>query len=373
MAERSVLASNRLLQTEVSVGPDEEVLAHLNSSVLGTPGRIRYKLTRIENKLAHMTGLVFFLLRRKENLLGSIGFQKRSTSFGDSVHKSWYIRYFYIHAPLRAKSQKKENLRDPHRGNNIIRDAALPYMKDPGMLFPEMHDPTEKSMVYGYIESLNFRSMNFSEQMESETIRKFKTLIFTRLSLRPGLKSERIAPAMTEEFKKELKEFYKDYSFFTTENMFFNGNYFVHIENGEIQAGIQVHPEAWKIVELPGKMNSALLKILPLMPYIRKIFNPKDFRFLALEGIYFKEGREDLIEPLIESVCKHFKTYYALLWIDSGSELYEKMERSIDFGLVGKFFDKAEANIRVRFNNYSEEEKKAFYVNPSYVSAYDSV
>jgi len=27
-----------------------------------------------------------------------------------------------------------------------------------------------------------------------------------------------------------LKDFYKDHSFFTTENMFFNGNYFVHIE-----------------------------------------------------------------------------------------------------------------------------------------------
>lgn len=373
MGERRILTSNRLLQTETCIGPDEEVLAHLNSSILGTPGRIRYQLTRIENKLAHMAGLVFVLLRRKDILLGSIGFQKRSTNFGDSTHKSWYIRYFHIHAPFRAKSQDKDNFRDPHRGNSIIRGSALPYMKDPGLLFPEDYDPKEKSLVYGYIESLNFRSMNFSEQMESDTIRKFRTLIFTRLKLRNGIKAERIDSSKIEEFKLVLKDFYKDHSFFTNENMFFNGNYFVYLENGEIQAGMQVHPETWKILEMPGKLNSGLLKVLPVMPYIRKIFNPKDFKFLALEGIYFKEGKEALIEPLIESVCKHFNTHFALFWLDTGSELYELLNNTIDFGLIGKSFDSPEANVRVRFNNYSEEEKRAFFEKPTYMSAYDSV
>lgn len=373
MGERRILNSNRLLQTESSTGPDEEVLAHLNSSILGTPGRIRYQLTRIENKLTHLSGLVFFLLRRKDTLLGSIGFQKRTTFFGNSSHKSWYIRYFHIHAPLRAKSQENDSFRDPQRGNGIIRGAALPYMKEPGLLFPDEYDSKEKSLVYGYIEALNFRSMNFSEQMESVTMRKFRTLIFTRFKLRNRIKSERIESSKIDEFKLVLKDFYKDYSFFTTENMFFNGNYFVHIENGEIQAGLQVHPETWKILELPGKINSSLLKVLPLTPFIRKIFNPKDFKFLALEGIYYKEGKESLIEPLIESVCKHFNTHFALFWLDTGSEMYKLLDRNIDFGIIGRSFDSPEANVRVRFNNYSEEEKKSFFVNPTYISAYDSV
>ncbi|MCK4921435.1 MAG: hypothetical protein KAS71_10345 [Bacteroidales bacterium] len=373
MAERRILASNRLIQTEACFEPDEELVAHLNSTILGTPGRIRYKLTSIENKLAHMTELYFVLLRRKDKLLGSIGFHKRITCFGDSNYKSWYIRYFSIHAPFRARRQEKENVRDPERGSSIIRDATSQYMIDPGLLMAENYDKSEKSLVYGYIETLNFRSMNFSEQVGYETIRKLKTLIFTRLKLRPGIKSERIENSRIEDFKIVLKDFYKDHSFFTTDNMFFNGNYFVHLENGEIQAGLQVHPEAWEVLELKGRVNTSLLKILPVLPYIKGIFNPNDFRFLAIEGIYFKEGKEALIELLIESVCAHFKTHFALFWIDSNSELYELLDRSIDFGIIGRSFDRAEANVRVRFNNYSEEEKREFFDNPSYMSAYDSV
>ena len=373
MAERRILASNRLIQTEACLEPDEELVTHLKSTILGTPGRIRYKLTSIENKLAHMTELYFVLLRRKDKLLGSIGFHKRITYFGDSNNKSWYIRYLSIHAPFRARRQEKENFRDQERGSSIIRDATSPYMKDPGLLLTDNYDKTEKSLVYGYIETLNFRSLNFSEQVGYETIRKLETLIFTRFKLLAGIKAERIESSKVEDFKIVLKEFYKDHSFFTTDNMFFNGNYFVHLENGEIQAGIQVHPEAWKVIEMSGRINTALIKMLPVLPYVRRIFNPKDFRFLAIEGIYFKEGKEALIEPLIESVCKHFHTHFGLFWLDPKSDLYILLDKVIDFGIIGRSFDRAEANVRVRFNNYSEEEKRAFYENPTYMSAYDSV
>ena len=246
-------------------------------------------------------------------------------------------------------------MRDPDKGSNIIRNAALPYMMDPGQAEGKKHDPEAKALIYGYIEANNIRSMNFSEQMGAETIRKFTTLIFTRISLRKRLNIERIEKDEINSFLPELKNFYKEYSFFTTQNMFFDGNYFVYREDDQIQIGMQVHPEAWKIVDLAGKHNKIVLKLLPSLPYVRSIFNPKDFRFLALEGIFYRPGKESLLEPFLESVCKHFKTHFALTWVDSASGLAADMLMNIDFGIIGKSFDSFDVHVRMRFNNYKDD------------------
>ena len=373
MSDRKILVSNRNLQVETCTEADEELLQHIKSTILGTPGRIRYRLTRIENKLAHMKEIYFVLLRMRGHLLGSIGFNKRYIHCGKDSYKSWYIRYFYIHAPFRAKKQKKEKYRDPSRGSNMLRDAGLPYMSEPALLIPEEYDPKEKNLVYGYVESSNFRSLNMSAQSGSVTIRKFNTLIFTRIKLVSSENCRRLEKDEIESFTPVLKDFYKEYTFYTDENMFYDGNYFAYIKKGEILAGLQVHPEAWKIMELPGWTNKILLNIVPALPGVRKIFNPKDFRFLALEGFYYKQGQESLLQDLIESVCKHFNTHFALMWADNKSHLYETLVNNIDFGVIGKSFDRHEADVRVRFNNFSEEEQKLFYEKPCYISAYDSV
>lgn len=374
MSERKILATNRSIQVEACTEPDEELLTHIKSAILGTPGRMRYKLTRIENKLAHMKEIYFFLLRVRGHLLGSVGFNKRITYTGGKANRSWYIRYFYINAPLRSKSQEKEKLRDPGKGKNTIREAALPYMKEPAKLIPEKYDPDEKNLVYGYIESMNFRSLNFSEQSDAVTIRKFQTLIFSRISIpKMNGKVRRLKKKETDSYKITLKEFYSEYSFYTDENMFFDGNYFVYAEGDEILAGLQVHPETWKILEVPGMSNRLMFKVLPSLPVIRNIFNPKDFRFLALEGFYYKKGYEHLFETLIESVCKHFKIHMALIWLDIDSDLMKIFRKTVNPGIIGRSFDPVEVDVRVTFNKYSEEEKQEFFERPAYISAYDSV
>lgn len=373
MSENRVLATNGLIQIETCNEADEELLTHLKSAVLGTPGRTRYRLTRIENKLAHMKEIYFMILRMRSQLVGSIGFNKRSIFYGEKEYQSWYIRYFYIFAPFRSREQKKEKFRDPSKGTSMIRDAVLPYMKEPALLIPEEYDPSIKSLVYGYIESYNFRSLNMSGQSDAETVRKFTTLVFSRFRLKTVVEVRRLEENEIGDFKSRLRDFYRDYTFYTDENMFFNGNYFVYERDGEILAGVQVHPETWKIIDMPGRTNKLLIRIFPKLPYVRNIFNPDEFRFLAMEGIYYTEGNENLLQPLIESVCKHFKTHFALVWADVDSELMRVLNEHIDFGTIGRSFDRLGVDIRVTFNNFTEEEKMEFFQKPSYISAFDSV
>ena len=372
MVKRKILDSNRILQVETTANADPELLQHIKSTVLGTPGRLRYQLTQIEEKLSRIKVIHFLVLTRRNKILGSVGFLKRITYSAQMPHPSWYIRYFSIKAPLRARAQKRENFRDPQKGSILIRDIALPYMENPGR-FEDEFQSHAKSIVYGYIESHNFRSMNFSEQMKGVTVRKYKTFIFSRLFLKDIEGVRRLTALEWPDFKERIRLFYKEYSLFTDENMGINSNYFVLERDGEIVAGAQVHPEFWHVLDMKGWHSRIMLRVLPFLPYIRNIFNPRAFRFLAIEGIWYKPDCGQYLNDLLEGICHHFKVHFTLTWVDSDSRLYRDLDDHLDSGLIGSSFGRAEVDVRITFNNYSEEEKQDFFRRPAYISAYDMV
>lgn len=372
MTHNRILDSNRILQVEARSGADTQLLKHIKSTVLGTPGRLRYQLTGIEEKLDHIRDIDFMVLTRKDRILGSVGFVYRNSYFrGESV-KSYYIRFFSINAPLRSKKQHKDNFRDQKRGSNMIRDISFPYVADPSRLKGNS-DSDERSFVYAYVESQNFRSMNFGEQIIPTVIGKYKTIIFSRLNAKPQSGLRRIQQNEKKLMRGRIMEMYHNYNLFTDENLFFENNYFVLEEDGEIVAGAQVHPETWKILEMKGRMNKFLLKVLPYVPVMRKIFNPSAFRFLGVEGIWVKKGCEGYLDRFFEGLCHLFHCHFILTWADIQSDLYKMLVTNLDPGIIGGAFKTDEVDIRVQFNNFTGEEKPEYFSTPSYLSAYDMV
>jgi len=370
MTTRTILDKNRILQVETTTAADADLMKHISSTVLGTPGNLRYQLTQIKKRLDHSMETHFVILTRKGKILGSIAFMKRDHFYKGQKSISWYIRYFSINAPLGAKSNKKKKLNNSGRGSTLLKDIAIPYMENPCLLL-ENHNPEMKSYVYGYVESHNLRSMNFSNQMGSVTVRKYKTLIFTRLA--PGKKAEvrKIDRDEIPEMRKKLESFYGGYNFFTMENLFLSPGYHVMESDGEIVAGAQVHSEFWRILDMKGRMSKLLIRVLPALPYIRRFFNPKQFRFLAIEGIWYKKGYEGALNRFFESLCSLHNNHFALTWADHESDLYKILDKNLDFGLIGNSFERAEVDVRVTFTNFSEEEKREFIEKPAYISAFD--
>ncbi len=372
MSDRKIIYSSPILQLEASRRADPEIVAHIKSAVLGTPGRLRYQHGKIEEKLAHIKDIYFIVLCIKDKILGSIGLLKRKIPLDNEFVNSWYIRYFSIRAPLRSGAQKKERYRERDKGINVIRNFILPYIERPSM-FGEDYDPEEKSLVYGYVERGNFRSMNFSGQMRAVTVRKYQTFVFSRFVFDKSDGFRRLKSEELPEMKKRIQQFYKDYKLFTGDNLFINNNYFVLERKGEIIAGAQVHPEFWRILEMRAKFSKFLLRILPCLPYVRNYFNPERFRFLAVEGIWYKEGHEQELNKLFENICNHFKTHFAMTWVDTECDLFHKLEQHLDCGFTGSAFGKNEVDVRITFNNFSVDEKKEFFEKPAYISAYDMV
>lgn len=372
MRKRRIIDSNRLLQVETCSGADTQILQHLKNTILGTPGRLRYQLTNIEEKLDHIQNIDFMVLTRLDKLLGSVGFIQRDTWCFGKEQKSYYVRFFSINAPLRSHKLKKEKFRDRNRGSNIVKDISMPYTENPAKL-KKNFDPEEKNLVYSYVESDNFRSMNFSEMMKGETIGKNKTFIFSRLKPKSVAGFRKIKQNEKKKLRGWIQDMYENYNLFTDENLFLNDNYYVLEKEGEIIMGAQVHPVKWRVIDMKGSISKFMLKVMPYLPFVRKIFNPRAFQFIAVEGIWYSQGSEKYFNAFFEALCHHFGMHFLLTWADTGSDLFKDMDSSLDFGVIGSSFERNEVDIRVTFNNFSEEEKRVYFESPSYVSAYDMV
>ena len=137
-------------------------------------------------------------------------------------------------------------------------------------------------------------------------------------------------------------------------------------------AGIQANPEAWEFLNKPGLSGFILLKVLPVIPFFSKYWKPQDFKFTAVEGIFYKNGHEDKLIPLMESVCAIHDTHFIFYWSDTGSNIYKIIRKPGVKGFLSIFFPSEEVDIRTRFINWQKEEIDDFISRPAYISCFDS-
>jgi hypothetical protein len=153
MQEKSKeIAKYHKLQVKVEQEPAQDIINHLKNTVIGTPGRLLYRLTGIEKKIRSLGTCYFLVLRKLNRLIGTIGFVLRTTYSQDVSHNSWYIRYFSIRAPLRTKIHKKEDYDNKSSsGDNILKDSIKDYFYEPNRMLGKISDPNQKTFIYAYI------------------------------------------------------------------------------------------------------------------------------------------------------------------------------------------------------------------------------
>ncbi len=362
------------LHVEIIRKPDEELLRHLRETVLGTPGGLQYQHTQVREKLAHIRDIYFMLLKKSGHLLGSVGLVSRSTSAGNTAYSSWYVRYFSIRAPLRSRKPQPETaMKEASRSSGLLKSVAMPFFDDPGKLRSGEAREEGASFLYAYIEEANVRSLRFSEDMGLKTCRHFATVLFSRMKPQESSRVRRAVPEEYPAIREQLKKFYAGHTMYYPGNLFVNGNYFVHTEDGRMVAGLQAHSDAWKIMGRGGLAGKLLLKVLPGIPFVRRIFNPDDFRFLAIEGLWYEVGYERVLGTLLSSVCARLGVRLAMLWLDTGSPVLKAVDEHVDTGLFGRVVKRTEAQIRVRFYGFTLEAMEEFCRKPAYLSAFDMI
>ena len=203
-------------------------------------------------------------------------------------------------------------------------------------------------------------------------MRQYTTIIFNRttpkVSSRP--KIQELSLEETEDMRKSLVSFYKNYNMFSLENLFNGKKYFVAKDKDEkILAGAQINPEQWKVLSLPGLSGKIILNVFSRLPILNRLFN-KNYRFLTLEGIYYAPGHETVLEGLFESLLAKYQLHSAIAVVDPQTELYCVL-KSLDLGLINKLNKEVRGDVICKFFNLSDAEKESFRMNPAYISGID--
>jgi len=373
MEENHSVINYHDLKVDVEQQPDSDLLEHLKSNVLGTPGGVRYKHTQTEEKLKNLGEVYFLLLRKSGRMLGSIGLCRRETVFSDKMFISWYVRYFAIKAPMKSgKPKPGKQMEQSARGLSLLRMTAAPYLQRPGEKLNNIPEGTEKSLIYAYIEKENYQSLQFAVQNDFVTVRKFTTYIFSRFFPRKNKKVFKIQDTEKEEVRKNLMDFYKDHTLYMEQNLFYREDYLVYKENGVIVAGIQANPDGWEIKDMGDKFGKFLVHIVPYIPLINRVFNPARLRFVAGDYIFWKPGFEHVLQDMFETACKLNRTNILMTWSDTGSKLINAIDAHVDQGYIGKTIKRVEVDVKVRFIGYEPGENEIFFRNPTFISAFDS-
>jgi hypothetical protein len=373
MFERTIF-NYQGLEVRVSDYANEGILNILNHAVQGSEGGLRFSLQNIEPRIAAYKDQIRFVsLYKKNRITGTVGSCFRISGQGKLRYPTSYLRYLAFQSTYQSDlnwRKKRETLIKPEKDDSFKQKTleifSRPHMLDLKNVFEE-----DKHIMYAFLESMNERSKNLVHQAGYEYIRSFLTVAFSRFSPKPDQRVVRLRDDEKGKMESLLLEYYRDYSFFSTEYSFFGDKYYVLKEGDEIIAGVSAIPSVYKVYDVPGIWGWVMMKVLPKTPYYRRLFRPGEFRHLVFDAIYCKHGCEELLAPLFESACSIEGFHTGLTWLDDRSQLYDKIRTGVKLGPLNRMLNAKPGLVYSRFINMTEKEKDCFYDAPAYISGFD--
>jgi hypothetical protein len=373
MIERSVLTYSGL-EVKVSDHANEGIIDVLEHAVQGSDGGLRFSLQNIPQRIAAYGNRIRFVsLYRKNQVKGTVGACFRITGQGHLQYAATYIRYLafqsYYQADIGWRHRQKTVIKAEKEDS--FKQKTLELLTKPHLFdLPDLYE-NDRHVMYAFVESMNERSKNLVTQAGYEQIRSFLTVAFSRFSPGSDSRVQRLSEEERPEMESLLKDFYREYAFFMTDYAFHQGKYYVLKEGNEIIAGVLAIPTAYKVYDVPGVWGWVMMKVLPWVPYFRRLFRPGEFRYLVFDALYCRKGKEEVLATLFESACAKEGFNTGLMWLDDHSELYDLVRLEVKLGPLNRMLNAKPGLVYARFINLSEKEKELFYDAPAYISGFD--
>ena len=350
------------LELQISQQFSKDIIDLLSATVYGTSGKTRFQHTGVDKKIQKLPNPYFITLKKENRLLGVANYNLKNKILPPLAINQFYIRYFSFLESMRINKPGKKKA----TSRNKIKDDILSFMEK-GSFEEEFH----KAIYFAFIEMENERSKMMVNSLGFVPIRELSTSLFSRFFPKIDEKVKEITPEQKPFIKKRLEEFYKGYTFYDPAYLFENGNYYVLMDGDEIVAGIQATKTTWIVKELPGWDGKILFHLLPYIPLVSRVFNPRDYSFASLEYLFVKSGYEKFLNVLLESVCAFQHLNNAMIWADNKSPLYNTLRKNVKFGILDKLHKTVPGQIVVKYTGLERSEKNFFENTPAYISAFD--
>jgi GNAT superfamily N-acetyltransferase len=333
----------------ISVGQsfDNEIVNLLKRTVYGTKGP-RYQHSGQEMKLANLKSPIFFTMKNKEEIIGFYCICEREIGIGSESFMGYYGRYFVIDKNYQGNDFGK-----------LILKIANEYIEK---------ESISPSVIYGYVEENNARSLNVSQKLGLSSISTLETIIFSRLYPKKNTSVSRLHQSEIPTILSKLESQNSSTILRTFENINYQDNYFVIKEKGVIVAGLQANPVCWKIKEMEGVGGKILLKILPHIPILKRLINPNKYDFLAIEGLFVENGYEEYLYDLLGGVLHQFNMTSALIQLDSKSPFLKLFKEKKNLGLLNSMKKEVKTHVMIKTINF---DKSIIKEGEVYISSFD--
>ena len=362
------------LEVRVTDYANDGILDILNHAVQGSEGGLRFSLQNIAPRIAAYRDQIRFVsLYKKNQIMGTVGSCFRVSGQGYLRYPASYLRYLAFQSTYQSGSgwrRRRKALIKPEKDDSF-KQKTLEIFSKPHLLDLNNVLEGDKHIMYAFVESKNERSKNLVHQAGYEYIRSFLTVAFSRFSPKSDSRVTKLSDEERSEMELLLKEYYCNYSFFSTDFSFYGDRYYILKNGNEIIAGVSAIPSVYKVYDIPGVWGWVIMKVLPKTPYFRRLFRPGEFRYIVFDAIYCKKGNEKLLGKLFESVCAAEGFNTGLTWLDDHSLLYDKLRTVVKMGALNRMLNAKPGLVYSRFINLSDNEKEYFYNAPAYISGFD--
>ncbi len=358
------------LEVKVRSLSSPKTLELLKNTILGTPGKLRYRQKEILQRIKSHFNIEFIQIQKGSRLFGTAGIIKRIARVSNLEFPAMNVRYLSISKAFskRRKTLPGKNfIRQPKKNSlkHRIADKIAHHFEQPFI------EKNKHAFFYAYVEADNSNSYNLCTLMGFKPARIVETLLFSRFNPKQSKKVQAVMEEDQSVVKNYLEEFYRDYDLYFDDRIFTTGFYFVLKEQDEIIGGIRTNPVNWEIVENPGLEGWLMQSVLPFLPFTNRIFHPEEFNFLAFDYAWHLPGREQAIFELMSHCCSVFGIHTGIIWGDQQSSLIRNIKKSRQLGFLDSVRSTISAHLMIRPINGSEAILEKISNNLVFVSSLD--
>ena len=334
-------------------GIPEEAYQFLDSISWGTEGAL-YEHKNTKERIKQIKKPILMGIYEGDQLRATAVFVSTTVTETHTPYNLIYIRYFASSKAI--------------RGKGIIKRFSIKVMA----LIRELE--TEPTIYMGCVEKDNKSSYKVVQSAGYSKFGTVKTQGFSRFFPRWDQRIEQVKHKEAQnEVLDLLKQQYEHHALVQFDYLFIKDNYYVIREQGKIVAGCQYHRAHWVINNMKGVMGKIVMKVVPLIPMLNTLFNPKRFEFLAFEGVYFKPGYEAQLHTLFEGLLakEHLKS--AMFWLGETCPIRATLLKKGKLGLLHRFVKDSDIEIMTSFKNINASEIANMKSKPLYASAFDFI
>ena len=327
------------MELEESEVLNEALISFLEKTELGTNGA-RYSHLDVRKRILDIDQPQSFTLKRQQRIVANVTFCVRDFSR--------YVRYFAFNSIFQSTAQS-------NRKSTSKTILELKILK----IFKEL-EAKKNIPFYAYIEADNKRSLMMSERFNFHIYTHIISRTFSRVAPK---KNKNIS--FSNDWEAISNLVYAHYGHYDS---YFDTHVqkppFVTLRDGsgEIKAYARFTKVTWRLHRLPGIFGGALVRVLPYIPILNKLIQPKKHSFLTPDIVSHTASVEQLQELFVGALALY--DVKSLIWfVDPNDPLYQITSSGFSWGILDKIIGIKKINVvkRNTSNKYSSE--KPFFVS----------